>query len=153
MCGVVGIAAIKDRAVPERERLSRMVSAIRHRGPDDEGYFVAPGIGLGHARLSIIDVAGGKQPIHNEDKSIWICYNGEVFNYIELREDLVKRGHSFYTSTDTEVIVHLYEEFGLDFVHKLNGQFAIALWDSNRQRLLLVRDRVGILPLYYAQRR
>ena len=150
MCGVVGIAAIKGRAVPERERLSRMVSAIRHRGPDDEGYFVAPGIGLGHARLSIIDVAGGKQPIHNEDESIWICYNGEVFNYIELREDLVKRGHSFYTSTDTEVIVHMYEEFGLDFVHKLNGQFAIALWDSNRQRLVLVRDRVGILPLYYA---
>ena len=151
MCGVVGIAAVKDRAVPERERLSRMVSAIRHRGPDDEGYFVAPGIGLGHARLSIIDVKGGKQPIHNEDQSIWICYNGEVFNYIELREDLEKRGHSFYTSTDTEVIVHLYEEFGDDFVHRLNGQFAISLWDANRQRLLLVRDRVGILPLYYAQ--
>ncbi len=136
--------------MPERERLSRMVSAIRHRGPDDEGYFVAPGIGLGHARLSIIDVKGGKQPIHNEDQSIWICYNGEVFNYIELREDLEKRGHSFYTSTDTEVIVHLYEEFGDDFVHQLNGQFAISLWDANRQRLLLVRDRVGILPLYYA---
>ena len=128
-----------------------MVSAIRHRGPDDEGYFVAPGIGLGHARLSIIDVKGGKQPIHNEDQSIWICYNGEVFNYIELREDLEKRGHSFYTSTDTEVIVHLYEEFGDDFVNQLNGQFAISLWDANRQRLLLVRDRVGILPLYYAQ--
>jgi len=127
-----------------------MVAAIRHRGPDDEGYFVAPGIGLGHARLSIIDVQGGKQPIHNEDESIWICYNGEVFNYIELREDLVKRGHSFYTSTDTEVIAHMYEEFGPDFVHKLNGQFAISLWDANRQRLLLVRDRVGILPLYYA---
>ena len=150
MCGVVGIAAIKDRAVPERERLSRMVSAIRHRGPDDEGYYVAPGIGLGHARLSIIDVAGGKQPIHNQDKSIWICYNGEVFNYVELREDLVKRGHTFYSSTDTEVVVHMYEEFGPDFVHQLNGQFAISIWDANRQRLLLVRDRVGILPLYYA---
>ena len=127
-----------------------MVRAIRHRGPDDEGYHVAPGIGLGHARLSIIDVQGGKQPIHNEDQSIWICYNGEVFNYVELRADLEKRGHKFYTSTDTEVIVHLYEEHGVEFVQQLNGQFAIALWDANRQRLLLVRDRVGILPLYYA---
>jgi asparagine synthase (glutamine-hydrolysing) len=127
-----------------------MVRAIRHRGPDDEGYHVAPGIGLGHARLSIIDVDGGKQPIHNEDQSIWICYNGEVFNYVELRADLEKRGHKFYTSTDTEVIVHLYEEHGDEFVHQLNGQFAIALWDANRQRLILVRDRVGILPLYYA---
>ncbi len=127
-----------------------MVRAIRHRGPDDEGYHVAPGIGLGHARLSIIDVEGGKQPIHNEDQSIWICYNGEVFNYVELRADLEKRGHKFYTSTDTEVIVHLYEEHGDEFVHQLNGQFAIALWDANRQRLILVRDRVGILPLYYA---
>ena len=150
MCGVVGIAPFRDRSVPDRDCLSRMVRAIRHRGPDDEGYYTAPGIGLGHARLSIIDVQGGRQPIHNEDQSIWICYNGEVFNYIELREELVKRGHKFYTSTDTEVIVHLYEEFGDDFVHRLNGQFAIALWDGNRQRLMLVRDRVGILPLYYA---
>ena len=128
-----------------------MVRAIRHRGPDDDGYYVAPGIGFGHARLSIIDVDGGKQPIHNEDETVWICYNGEVFNYVELREDLVSRGHRFYTSTDTEVIVHLYEEYGDEFVHRLNGQFAICLWDERRRRLLLVRDRVGILPLYYAE--
>jgi asparagine synthase (glutamine-hydrolysing) len=127
-----------------------MVAAIRHRGPDDEGYYVAPGIGLGHARLSIIDLAGGKQPIHNEDKSIWISYNGEVFNYPELRRDLEKLGHSFYTETDTEVIVHLYEQYGDEFVHKLNGQFGFALWDQNRRRLLLVRDRAGILPLFFA---
>ena len=146
MCGVVGIASVRDQVTPDRDRLQRMVRAIRHRGPDDEGYYVSPGIGLGHARLSLLDLEGGKQPIHNQDQTIWICYNGEVFNYVELREDLVKRGHKFYTTTDTEVIVHMYEEFGDDFVHQLNGQFAIALWDSNRRRLLLVRDRVGILP-------
>ena len=151
MCGVIGIASIKDTSTPDRAVLSRMVAAIRHRGPDDEGYYVAPGIGLGHARLSIIDVAGGKQPIHNEDQSIWISYNGEVFNYIELRSELERRGHKFYTSTDTEVIVHLYEEHGDEFIHRLNGQFAICIWDENRQRLILARDRVGILPLYYAE--
>src|SRR5690606_16875266 len=109
------------------------------------------GIGLGHARLSIIDLEGGAQPIHNEDQTVWIIYNGEVFNYIELRRSLEAKGHRFYTSTDTEVIVHLYEELGDRFVEELNGQFAFALWDRNRKRLLLVRDRAGILPLYYAQ--
>ncbi len=150
MCGVVGIAPKNGSATPERPMLEKMVAAIRHRGPDDEGYFVAPGIGLGHARLSIIDVQGGRQPIHNEDESVWVSYNGEIFNYIELRQDLQKRGHEFYTETDTEVIVHLYEEFGLEFVQHLNGQFAIALWDKNRRRLMLIRDRVGILPLFYS---
>lgn len=129
--------------------LERMVSAIRHRGPDDRGYYQSEGIGLGHARLSIIDVGGGKQPIHNEDKSVWICFNGEIFNYKELRADLHKRGHTFYTETDTEVIVHLYEEHGDNFVDYLNGQFAISLWDEKRRRLVLARDRVGILPLFY----
>jgi asparagine synthase (glutamine-hydrolysing) len=150
MCGVVGIVPLDGHATPEREILQRMVAAIRHRGPDDEGYYVASGVGLGHARLSIIDVQGGRQPIHNEDKSIWITYNGEIFNYIELRQDLETRGHRFYTETDTEVIVHMYEEYGDEFVHQLNGQFAIALWDQNRRRQLLVRDRVGILPLFYS---
>ena len=150
MCGVVGIVPLDGHATPEREILQRMAAAIRHRGPDDEGYYVAPGVGLGHARLSIIDVQGGRQPIHNEDKSIWITYNGEIFNYIELRQDLETRGHRFYTETDTEVIVHMYEEYGDEFVHQLNGQFAIALWDQNRRRQLLIRDRVGILPLFYS---
>lgn len=152
MCGVVGLA-VDAGTTPAQAMLESMVAAIRHRGPDDEGYYVAPGIGLGHARLSIIDLGGGKQPIHNEDKSVWISYNGEVFNYLELRRDLEKRGHRFYTETDTEVIVHLYEEYGDDFVHRLNGQFAFALWDNCRRRLILVRDRAGILPLFYAETR
>ena len=133
--------------------LQRMVSAIRHRGPDGSGFHIEPGLGLGHARLSIIDLAGGAQPVHNEDQSIWISYNGEVFNYVELRRMLEQRGHRFYTNTDTEVIVHLYEERGDDFVQELNGQFAFALWDRPRRRLLLVRDRTGILPLYYTRTR
>lgn len=130
-----------------------MVSAIRHRGPDGSGYHVEPGVSLGHARLSIIDLAGGTQPVHNEDQTVWITYNGEVFNYIELRRMLEQRGHRFYTNTDTEVIVHLYEERGDDFVRELNGQFAFALWDRPRRRMLLVRDRAGILPLYYTRTR
>jgi asparagine synthase (glutamine-hydrolysing) len=128
-----------------------MVSAIRHRGPDGSGFRVEPGVGLGHARLSIIDLAGGAQPVHNEDQTVWITYNGEVFNYVELRRMLEQRGHRFYTNTDTEVIVHLYEERGDDFVQELNGQFAFALWDRPRRRMLLVRDRAGILPLYYTR--
>ena len=108
-------------------------------------------VGMAHARLSIIDLAGGGQPIHNEDKSVWIVFNGEIFNYLELRRDLEKRGHSFYTHSDTEVIVHLYEEHGDDFVAHLNGQFAIALWDSRKERLVLARDRTGIRPLFYCQ--
>ena len=150
MCGVAGIARIRDCDVPDRDQLERMVGAIRHRGPDDEGYYQSPGIGFGHARLSVIDVDGGHQPIHNQDKSIWITYNGEIFNYLELRQDLERRGHNFYTESDTEVVVHMYEEFGLDFVQQLNGQFAIALWDTRTRELHLVRDRVGILPLFYA---
>lgn len=131
--------------------LRRMVTAIRHRGPDGSGFHIEPGLGLGHARLSIIDLAGGAQPVHNEDHTVWISYNGEVFNYIELRRMLEQRGHGFYTKTDTEVIVHLYEELGDEFVQELNGQFAFALWDRPRRRLLLVRDRTGILPLYYTR--
>jgi asparagine synthase (glutamine-hydrolysing) len=140
-----------SRQTPDRERLQNMVAAIGHRGPDGTGLHIEPGVGLGHARLSIIDLGGGAQPIHNEDQTVWITYNGEVFNYIELRRFLEERGHRFYTGTDTEVIVHLYEELGDRFVEELNGQFSFALWDRNRRRMLLVRDRAGILPLYYAQ--
>lgn len=151
MCGIAGIALLASRQTPDPAVLARMVGAIGHRGPDGTGFHSEPGVGLGHARLSILDLGGGAQPIHNEDETVWITYNGEVFNYIELRRLLEQRGHRFYTHTDTEVIVHLYEELGDRFVEELNGQFAFALWDRPRRRLLLVRDRAGILPLYYAQ--
>ena len=126
-----------------------MITCLAHRGPDGFGYYSDRHAGLAHARLSIIDLEGGDQPIHNEDSSIQLVFNGEIFNYIELRRELEKQGHRFYTRSDTEVIVHLYEQYGDDFVTHLNGQFAIALWDSRRRRLVLARDRVGIRPLFY----
>lgn len=128
-----------------------MIHALRHRGPDDFGFYFAKGLGLAQSRLSIIDLAGGKQPIHNEDKTIWVIFNGEIFNYIELGEALRKKGHRFYTKSDTEVIVHAYEEYGTDFVQHLNGQFAIAIWDEKKRKLVLTRDRVGIRPLFYTR--
>jgi asparagine synthase (glutamine-hydrolysing) len=129
-----------------------MISAVRHRGPDGFGFFEDPGIGLAHARLSIIDLAGGAQPIANEDRRVWVTFNGEIFNYIELRADLEQRGHVFRTRTDTEVLVHAYEEYGDEFVLQLNGQFAFAIWDGRRRRLMLARDRAGILPIFYTER-
>jgi asparagine synthase (glutamine-hydrolysing) len=126
-----------------------MLELIRHRGPDAFGIYTDKNAGLGSARLSIIDLSGGDQPIHNEDQSVWVVYNGEVFNYPELREDLESKGHRFYTHTDTEVLVHLYEEFGTDFFQKLNGQFAFTLWDKQKEMLLLGRDRLGVRPLFY----
>jgi asparagine synthase (glutamine-hydrolysing) len=128
-----------------------MIAALRHRGPDGFGFHVAPGVGLAHARLSIIDLVTGDQPIRNESGSVRVVFNGEIFNYLELRQTLQSAGHCFYTASDTEVIVHAYEEYGLDFVDHLNGQFAIALWDEKLRRLVLARDRVGIRPLFYAQ--
>jgi len=139
------------REAPSRAVLERMVATLAHRGPDGVGFHLAPPIGLAHTRLSIIDLDGGRQPIHNEDRTVWVVLNGEIFNYIELRADLEHRGHRFYTHSDTEVLVHLYEEYGCDLVEHLNGQFAFALWDSVRERLVLARDRVGIRPLFYAQ--
>ncbi len=128
-----------------------MIKRLHHRGPDDTGFHCDGPIGLAHARLSIIDLAGGNQPIHNEDKTVWVVFNGEIFNYLELRATLEAQGHRFYTHSDTEVIVHLYEQYDIDFVRHLNGQFAIALWDSRRQRLILARDRTGIRPLFYTR--
>ena len=151
MCGIAGIYNTCNSEIITEQKLVAMINMLAHRGPDGEGFYIGDGIGLGHARLSIIDLDTGKQPIHNEDKTIWVTFNGEIFNYIELRENLRKKGHKFYTTTDTEVIVHLYEEYGEDFVSYLNGQFAIGLWDSNKRKLLLVRDRVGIVPLFYKQ--
>lgn len=151
MCGLAGILDFGGKYRPEITLLKKMIANLAHRGPDGFGYHVDENIGLSHARLSIIDIVGGQQPIHNEDKSVWVVFNGEIFNYIELRGDLEHKGHVFYTHSDTEVIVHLYEQYGDDFVAHLNGQFAIALWDGRRKRLLLVRDRVGIHPLFYSQ--
>ena len=133
-------------------RLSAMCRTIFHRGPDDEGTFVDGEVGLGMRRLSIIDVAGGHQPIQNEDGSITVVFNGEIYNYQALRNDLQAKGHHFRTRTDTETIVHAYEEYGTDCVQRFNGIFAFALWDAQTQRLFLARDRIGVKPLYYTQR-
>jgi len=130
-----------------------MIGALEHRGPDGFGFKEDGPVGLAHARLAIIDLVSGDQPIRNEDGSVWTVFNGEIFNYVELRKDLEARGHKFYTQSDTEVIVHLYEEYGPSFVSHLNGQFAIALWDRSRRRVLLTRDRAGIRPLFYVQHR
>jgi len=152
MCGIAGIVGSEDEVVDASE-VHRMCQSIVHRGPDDEGIRAYGNVGLGMRRLCIIDLAGGHQPIHNEDKTIWTVFNGEIYNFPELRRELKGRGHSFYTNTDTEVIVHLYEELGRDCVHKLRGMFALALYDKPRRKLLLVRDRLGKKPLHYALHR
>ena len=151
MCGICGIV-YADRTRPADGRVvERMCGAIAHRGPDDQGLCVCGPAALGARRLSIIDLAGGRQPIHNEDDSIWIVLNGEIYNYPELTRSLAGRGHRFYTHSDTEAILHAYEEFGDDCVQRLNGMFAFAVWDSKRGRLFAARDRLGIKPLYYAR--
>ncbi len=148
MCGIYGVAEFNRPDAPLAPLLERMGSVIEHRGPDDFGHYVGRGIGLGMRRLSIIDVSGGHQPISNEDETLWIVLNGEIYNFPTLRQELEAKGHRFRTRTDTEVIVHLYEEEGLDFFRRLRGMFALALWDANRERLVLGRDRIGEKPLY-----
>lgn len=150
MCGIAGIVSTDRGAQQDGESIRKMCDAIVHRGPDDDGYYVYEGAGLGMRRLSIIDLSGGKQPIHSEDSSVWVVYNGEIYNFPELRRGLESRGHRFYTHSDTEVIVHLYEEMGADCVRELRGMFALALWDDRRRSLLLARDRLGKKPLHYA---
>ena len=149
MCGITGIFHFDPRARIDELLLHRLNAAIAHRGPDDDGFYVNGPVGLANRRLSIIGLADGRQPIANEDGTVWTVYNGEIYNYPELRAALEAKGHRFRTSTDTEVIVHAYEEDGADFVERLNGMFAIALWDERRRRLLLYRDRLGEKPLYY----
>ncbi len=151
MCGIAGLYQWTEDAGTTADHLRRMCQAIVHRGPDDEGTFIDRGIGLGMRRLSIIDVEGGHQPITNEDSSIAIVFNGEIYNFRTLRKDLQRRGHRFRTHTDTEVIVHAYEDDGPDCVKHLNGMFAFAIWDVRNQRLFLARDRMGVKPLYYTQ--
>ncbi|MEN6428934.1 MAG: asparagine synthase (glutamine-hydrolyzing) [Phycisphaerales bacterium] len=149
MCGIAGICAIEAGRDIDLTALTRMVGAVRHRGPESTGVYIDDRIGLGHARLRIIDLESGAQPIHNEDGTLWIVYNGEVFNYVELRAELEGRGHRFYTNSDTEVVLHLYEQEGLGCLDRLNGQFAFAIWNRRAGELFLARDRVGILPLHY----
>jgi len=151
MCGICGISP-SDNRIPDKHLIEKMTQAIVHRGPDSDGFHTEPGIGLGMRRLAIIDVSGGDQPIPNEDESMWIIFNGESHNFPELYADLVKKGHEFRTRTDTECILHLYEEYGDDCVTHLRGQAAVALWDRKNKKLLLARDRMGKKPLYYTIR-
>ena len=148
MCGIAGYFLRERNA--ELAQISAMCDEIRHRGPDHQGYHVEGRCGIGMRRLSIIDLAGGRQPLSNEDGTVWTVFNGEIYNYRELREELRARGHRFKTRSDTEVLVHLYEEHGTDGIQKLRGMFAYAIWDSRNRSLLLVRDRFGKKPLYYA---
>lgn len=149
MCGIAGIINFDKPDEDLKGLLSKMLGMIRHRGPDSFGIYTGTAAGLGSARLRIIDLETGDQPIHNEDETVWVVLNGEIFNYPELRKDLEQQGHQFYTKTDTEVLVHLYEEHGSNFLNLLNGQFAFAIWDNTRKILLLGRDRIGIHPLFY----
>ncbi len=157
MCGICGIFNFNNKEPIDKELIQRMTSVLKHRGPDDEGMYLSKvqspkskvNIGLGVRRLSIIDLETGHQPIHNEDESIWTVLNGEIYNFKNLREDLEKKGHRFYTKSDTEVIVHLYEDYGTDCVGYLRGMFAFAIWDDRKKELFLVRDRMGQKPLVY----
>jgi len=151
VCGIAGFVG-RQGELANPAVLARMCGRLVHRGPDDEGSYTRVHVGIGIRRLSVIDLAGGHQPIHNEDETIWAVLNGEIYNFGELREDLEQRGHRFYTHSDSEVIVHLYEEMGRDFVRSLRGMFAIALYDERYDSLLLVRDRLGKKPLYYSLR-
>ncbi|MBN1344329.1 MAG: asparagine synthase (glutamine-hydrolyzing) [Phycisphaerae bacterium] len=148
MCGIAGICG-----APDEDALTRAVRRLAHRGPDGDGVWIDPRreVGLAHTRLAVIDLPGGAQPIFNEDGSVAVVFNGEIYNYVELRADLIARGHTFTTQTDTEVLVHLYEEHGDNLLAQLRGMFALAIWDRNRSRLLLARDRLGVKPLYYAE--
>lgn len=151
MCGICGILNHDPDSPVDREVLSRVARTMIHRGPDDEGFLLDCNIGMGHRRLSIIDLTTGRQPIHNEDETVWIVFNGEIYNAPELRARLEKEGHLFYTRTDTEVIVHAFEQYGTDCLDELNGIFSFGIWDSRRKVMFLARDRAGVKPLYYAE--
>jgi asparagine synthase (glutamine-hydrolysing) len=150
VCGIAGIVRSDGRDV-DQGLVHRMCDAIRHRGPDEDGFYFQGSVGLGMRRLAIIDLKGGQQPIHNQDRSAWIVFNGEIYNYLELREKLEKLGHTFYTNSDTEAIIHAYDRYGSDCPTHLRGMFAFAIWDERLQELFIARDRVGKKPLLYAQ--
>ena len=149
MCGICGYVNAAAGGPASSELLARMCRTIAHRGPDDEGLHVEGPAALGNRRLSIIDVEGGHQPLSNEDGSLWIAYNGEAYNFAEVRDELLARGHAFTTRSDTETMVHAFEQWGPEFLNRFRGMFAFALWDAKRRKLRLVRDRVGVKPLYY----
>src|SRR6185436_17452553 len=154
MCGICGVLIFGASAEPvDESTLHRMADTMRHRGPDDDGYFVSADrqAGLGFRRLSIVDLDTGEQPMSNEDNSVWLIFNGEIYNHADHRPGLEARGHRFRSRCDAEVVLHLYEEYGADCVHHLRGMFAFALWDSRRRRVLLGRDRFGEKPLYLAE--
>ena len=150
MCGICGIAT--QGATPDRTLIERMTRTIVHRGPDGEGFHTAPGVGLGMRRLAIIDLVTGQQPMPNEGGEIQVVFNGEIYNHLELRRELEAQGHRFRTRSDTEVIPHLYETYGVECASRLNGIFALALWDARLERLVLLRDRIGVKPLFYCVR-
>ena len=150
MCGICGQFNYRNGNPVEKNLIHSMSRQLIHRGPDDQGYYVEGAVGLGMRRLSIIDLTTGHQPMSNEQGTIWIVFNGEIYNFEDLRRELQARGHVFRTKSDTETIIHAYEEWGLDAIRKLNGMFGLALWDSNKHELILARDPFGIKPLYYA---
>src|SRR5437870_4682648 len=149
MCGIAGVVQFRSDSHVDPENVERMCRAIVHRGPDDDGIYVQGRVGLGMRRLSIVDLATGHQPISNEDGTVWIVFNGEIYNHLAVREQLQARGHRYATNSDTETVVHAYEEYGRDCVHHLRGMFAFAIWDTRQRRLFIARDRLGIKPLYY----
>src|SRR4051812_44481275 len=149
MCGIAGLLSLGGKP-PLQEEVQSMCDAMVHRGPNDDGYYVSADAVIGMRRLSIIDLDGGHQPVHNEDRTVWVVFNGEIYNFKSLREDLEQQGHRFYTDTDTEVIVHLYEQYGESCVDRMRGMFAFAIWDDRRKTLLIARDRIGIKPLFYS---
>src|SRR5579862_1621135 len=149
MCGINGLFHFDRSHGVDAGAVNAMREVARHRGPDDHGILVSGNVGLGFNRLSIIDLAGGHQPMPNEDETVWIIFNGEIYNFASLRDELIQRGHRFRTRSDTETIVHAWEEFGDKCVERLRGMFAFAIWDSNRRVLFIARDRLGIKPLYY----
>ena len=150
MCGIVGVVERKARALDEAV-LGRMCEAIRHRGPDEDGFYRGEGVGLAMRRLAIIDLKSGQQPMHNAGRTAWIVFNGEIYNYKEVRAELIRRGHTFHTDCDTEVVIRAYDEYGADCPKYLRGMFAFAIWDERREELFLARDRVGKKPLLYSQ--
>src|SRR5688572_4945318 len=150
MCGIAGIVDLRRRPI-DRPLLERMCGSLRHRGPDDQGCFVNCFAALGQRRLSIIDLSGGRQPMSNEDGTVWVAFNGEIYNFQTLRSELIERGHRFATHSDTETIVHAYEEYGTECLQHFRGMFALAVWDQRQQTLFLARDRIGKKPLFYTE--
>jgi asparagine synthase (glutamine-hydrolysing) len=149
MCGITGLVHFNRERAISPGVLKKMSHSIYHRGPDDEGHYIHQNVGLGFRRLSIIDLSTGHQPLSNQNESIYIVFNGEIYNYLEQRQKLIQKGYIFKTTTDTEVILHLYEEYGVECLQYLRGMFAFSIWDGKRQQMFCARDRFGIKPFYY----